>query len=193
MLPRCVNLIWPAWRTLVRYASFEVVLDWTGQGNGGDVILFRSAGITLLGWALISPFCDSYDFLRSAALFGATYAALYTRFSSQWTYLAGVYNQIKAAQARMDPTNEEARRAIAEWKAAFIQDSDALHLATKRLFAETVRAWGSEREVENLLNQEPGKEAWQELKGRVEQAIESHRSERRGPTESVSADPVQAT
>jgi hypothetical protein len=29
------------------------------------------------------------------AIFAAVYAALYARFASQWSYLAGVYNQMR--------------------------------------------------------------------------------------------------
>jgi hypothetical protein len=77
------------------------------------------------------------------ALFAAVYAGLYARFSSQWSYLANVYNQIKAAESR---GGCDASR-LAEWKAGFIEDAQDLHLALKPLFASVIRAWGSEAEV----------------------------------------------
>jgi hypothetical protein len=71
------------------------------------------------------------------AIFAAVYALLYARFSSQWTYLAGVYNQIKAAQVRDRPAKE----ALAEWKAGFIEDCDDLHLVRKDMFASIAHEW----------------------------------------------------
>lgn len=66
------------------------------------------------------------------ATFGATYAALYTRFSSQWTYLAGLYNQLMATQAHAPIDNDPERAGIyLAWEAAFIEDADDLHLSTK--------------------------------------------------------------
>ena len=73
------------------------------------------------------------------------YAALYSRFASQWTYLAGVYNQIKMAESRTDRDP----RKIAEWKAGFIVDAEELHLVRKPLFAEVVRAWRKDAAVED--------------------------------------------
>jgi hypothetical protein len=70
------------------------------------------------------------------AIFGGAYAALYARFSSQWTYLAGVYNQMKAAQARKDCDEQ----TLAEWRAGFIEDCDELHLVRKPMFASIVAA-----------------------------------------------------
>lgn len=74
---------------------------------------------------------------RFGALFAAAYAAFYTRFASQWSYLADVYNQIKAAESQRD-VNED---RIAEWKAGFIEDANDLHLLRKRMFASIAHAW----------------------------------------------------
>lgn len=68
------------------------------------------------------------------AVFGGSYAALYARFSSQWSYLAGMYNQIKAAQSREGVD----KSVIAEWRAAFIEDCEDLHLLRKAPFASAV-------------------------------------------------------
>jgi hypothetical protein len=61
--------------------------------------------------------------------------------------LADTYNQIKqtevAARAQ-DPffdSNRERRRVLAEWKAAFIDDADVLHLAAQKSFASIVIMW----------------------------------------------------
>jgi hypothetical protein len=77
------------------------------------------------------------------AFLAAVYAALYARFSSQWVYMAGVYNQIKATEAQVAGSGHQAAAGtvIASWKAAFIEDADELHLALKREFAALINAW----------------------------------------------------
>jgi hypothetical protein len=118
--------------------------------NGGAVIGFRSAVVSAfifglaLGMAKVCDWCgvptESLQPIQwFGAIFAATYFAFYSRFASQWAYLAGVYNQIKEAECncRDRLTNE----ALAEWKAAFITDCHALHLAGKPDFAATIRYW----------------------------------------------------
>ena len=86
-------------------------------------------------------------------VFAGTYAALYTRFASQWTYLAGVYNQIKAAQSRKDANLD----VIAEWKAGFIEDAADLHLIRKPTFASVAREWSRDPLVrEMFIRHSPG-------------------------------------
>jgi hypothetical protein len=70
-------------------------------------------------------------------IFATAYALLYARFASQWTYVAGVYNQIKAAQVRKDTSAE----ILAEWMAGFIEDCDDLHLLRKPMFASIAHEW----------------------------------------------------
>jgi len=79
------------------------------------------------------------------AIFAFTYAALYARFSSQWTYLAGFYNQIMATQAQIAGTaptaaqsNPNSNEKIQIWKAAFVEDAQDLHVATKKMFSLAV-------------------------------------------------------
>jgi hypothetical protein len=79
------------------------------------------------------------------AIFAATYAALYTRFSSQWSYLAGLYNQLMATQIatpgleRPEDDTERARCVLYRtWKAAFIEDALDVHLALKPSFAMVI-------------------------------------------------------
>ena len=86
------------------------------------------------------------------ALFGAAYAGLYTRFASQWSYLAGVYNAIKAAETRAGATDGRALIALAEWKAGFIEDADSLHLATKPTIAPIILAWGRDELVSGAFH-----------------------------------------
>lgn len=86
---------------------------------------------------------------------GAVYASLYARFASQWSYLAGVYNQIKAAECGQKCD----RIALAEWKAGFIEDAEDLHLARKPVFASIIHAWVKDAEVEvRFLKDVPGGE-----------------------------------
>jgi len=78
------------------------------------------------------------------AIFAACYVALYSRFSSQWTYLANVYNQIKAAETSAET---DKKILIAEWKAGFIEDALTLHLAYKPIFSATINVWGRDESV----------------------------------------------
>ena len=85
--------------------------------NGGAVVLARTiittAVIFVLAiglksrleatatWAFdLTAFREAAfeDFAWLGAIFAATYAAYYSRFASQWNYLAGLYNQIMAIE-----------------------------------------------------------------------------------------------
>jgi hypothetical protein len=86
-------------------------------------------------------------------ILAASYAALYARFASQWTYLANLYNQIKAAECRADCDQDK----LAEWKAGFMEDAEELHLAGKPLFASVLHAWGMEEKIkEQFKTNAPG-------------------------------------
>lgn len=73
--------------------------------------------------------------------------------------MAGVYNQIKAAQLR-----EQVNAAVlAEWKAGFIEDCDDLHLLRKPMFASIANEWitnGTDKDqvMKNLKDHAPGGE-----------------------------------
>jgi hypothetical protein len=83
-----------------------------------------------------------------AAIFAGVYVALYTRFSSQWTYLANLFNQIVQAQLALPEKPHEAQlNTMASWKAAFIEDAEDLHLAAKPMFLVAVQDWGSDARV----------------------------------------------
>ena len=73
----------------------------------------------------------------SGAVFAGVYTALYTRFASQWEYLATLYNQIK--QTECSGLSNEV--AFLEWKVAFIEDAEDLHLACKPSFAAVIVSW----------------------------------------------------
>jgi hypothetical protein len=133
--------------------------------NGGALILARTTqvtaeiyGVTLLAlYALANPggprcLESAWDQVRSdlrdtlpwvGAIFAVVYAALYTRFAAQWSYLASLYNQIKEAELGLKPRSRSARndRVLCEWKAAFIEDCQTLHLAAKPCFASIILGW----------------------------------------------------
>jgi len=142
------------------WISFEFLLTRCNWGNGGDVIVLRSFLCASL--LVIAP-CVAHKLGISAAkeladdalrLFGLTFAAFYlalsSRFASQWTYLAGVYNQIKAAECR-GLAQDTGPQALAEWKAAFAEDALDLHLAYKPMFAMILHQWLGEKAVQEAF------------------------------------------
>jgi hypothetical protein len=149
---------------MLYYLSFEFLLK--RHANGGGVILARSIAVSLEAYAFallvkesLTPGATlvfSLDALRAAivetipwygAIFAGAYAALYSRFSAQWTYLADLYNQIMAAQCSGTPDAE----AVVLWKAAFMEDADDLHLATKPMFASVISAMLEEELVRHAF------------------------------------------
>jgi hypothetical protein len=124
--------------------------------NGGTVVFLRSLHVAVVLFAgaigvgeILDPNAGrTFSWLETriqtgshitwfGAIFAGVYALLYARFSSQWAYLAGVYNQIKSAEARKDADEG----ALAEWKAGFIEDCQDLHLLRKPMFASVAHAW----------------------------------------------------
>lgn len=141
------------WGEIADWISGERLLN--HRPNGGGVISARALWIALLVWTTAVTFVwlggnenlgvvvrDRVSWL--GATFAAAYAALYARFASQWAYLAGVYNQIKAAESRDKPSDV---RKLAQWKAGFIEDAEYLHLASKPSVAAIARAWLREPQV----------------------------------------------
>jgi hypothetical protein len=81
------------------------------------------------------------------------YASLYARFASQWSYLANVYNQIKAAEC-VQPGN---LAVMVQWKAGFMEDAEHLHLARKPVFASIIHSWAEDFDVKaHYVNDVPG-------------------------------------
>jgi hypothetical protein len=143
--------------------SGEFFLDW--RANGGVVVFLRALWTSLCVYIptiflkevirpghLWEPDCDA--FRRAVvdtipwfgAIFAVTYAALYTRFASQWAYLAGLYNEIMTAQVR-NPPNLASESYYYAWKAGFIEDAETLHLATKPMFASVVQGMLQNNEI----------------------------------------------
>lgn len=172
------------WSNFVHVVSFEWLLK--KQPNGGDIILLRAVLIAISVYLLVIGIKHGIDPTRITcfnirelqlevgatlpwfgAIFGAVYVALYARFSSQWSYLANLYNQIKAAEvaalarlAEKKPTNVSAKEVIqklAEWKAGYIEDAEGLHLATKKSFAPIIWFWLRNKDVRNAyIHATPG-------------------------------------
>lgn len=137
--------------------------------NGGAVIVRRTAWTTTIIYLVtlvvyerlaVGATCrlslPHADTLRATlpwlgAIAAAMYAASYSRFASQWTYLANLYNQMMAAAAAQ-PTSpsEESKRALAAWRAGFIEDAEDLHLATKPSYAGVIRSLLSREDVRDV-------------------------------------------
>lgn len=139
---------------MMRILSAEFLFD--KRANGGTVVLFRSLWVTAIvytvallvkevtdpasipwTWSVRSLVTAIYETIPwIGAIFAGAYVAFYTRFSSQWTYLAGLYNQILQAQAASPAPKS---KTLDVWWAAFIEDALELHLATKPMFAALIR------------------------------------------------------
>jgi len=106
-------------------------------------------------------------------IFAATYAAFYARYASQWSYLANLYNQIMDARYSTNET-DCCEETLSDWHAAFVQDAEALHLATNPMFAPMiVELLGDDEVAKSIEGSELwGKERVARLKGKVEKAVE---------------------
>jgi hypothetical protein len=111
-----------------------------------------------------------------AAAAGAVYAALYARFSSQWSYLATLYNQIKQTEIQLlipsVPDLMTAQDRLAQWKAGYIEDAQDLHLHTKSNIAGIIHFWSRDSNVaEAFINWAPGGQArWDKVQADVLEA-----------------------
>lgn len=168
MFDASVRRLLRLWADLVHFISWEFLLE--KRANGGAVIFLRAILVGTGVYALtigVKNFVDPDRILRFSlhelqieirstlpwfgAIFAAVYAALYTRFSSQWLYLAGVYNAIKQAEARLPTGCSDSQRVLADWKAGFIEDAQEAHLATKPVFASVITAWARNQQVKSAF------------------------------------------
>ncbi|WP_059486253.1 hypothetical protein [Burkholderia cepacia] len=176
------------WGFIVGLISGEWVVTRWLKTNGGDAILFRTCWVTLLvaaavvafrlRWVRTSNGCEiaiTQHLLDIggwlSAVFGGVYLALYARFSSQWSYLASLYNQIKQTES----TAGSKADVLASWKAGFIEDAENLHLACKSSFAPIIQAWATDTEVEKAFaDYAPGKKIrWDALQKRIDDAVKT--------------------
>lgn len=173
---------WPTF--LLRIASAEFILRVRGLANGSGVIVLRSLWVASWVTAVFvvvaywtsariasgtaapigsdSAHEPALFWMNSViawfgAVFGFTYAGLYARFSSQWTYLADLYNSIKRAQfdkALAPPqqaSSDGVAAAIADMKHAFVEDAVLLHLACKASFCVAVASWLQDPAVKQAI------------------------------------------
>lgn len=82
-------------------------------------------------------------------VYGAVYVALYARFTSQWTYMANLYNQIK--QAEITVQEPLGKKILAQWKAGYIEDAYTTHMATKPMVAGVIHAWYLDPDVKDAF------------------------------------------
>ena len=142
-------------RNIKRFFSGEWMLE--NNSNGGFIVLFRTLWIALpiylAAIALVESLhplakleFDASEFGKRVsetipwlgAVIGAVYAGLYARFSSQWQYLADLYNlqvQFGFTEEAQKPQNKD---RWDNWRAAFIEDAYTLHLACKPMFATAI-------------------------------------------------------
>ncbi len=151
-----LRLTWSCFERAASGVSGEWLLK--KRANGGTVIVARAllsaTWLYLVAIGLRSRLDpastwkpDLVEFLREArdilpwfgALFAGSYAGLYGRFSSQWSYLAEFYNQIMVAQIQC-PVTPQNQDAYTKWFVAFIEDAESLHLALKPTFASVIRS-----------------------------------------------------
>lgn len=142
---------------MIHHLSCEFVLK--RMPNGGTAVLLRSilisAGLYLVAIGFKSRIAPgaTWSFDSAAfrslledtipwfgAIFAGVYVALYSRFASQWNYVASLYNQIMQTAVQNPPSGITHESALRLWQAAFIEDAEDLHLATKPMFASVIRS-----------------------------------------------------
>lgn len=147
--------VWRMLAWIFHYGTGEFVLN--RRPNGGGVVVVRAIWTTSILFTLAvgvrESFAPNAEWLTFSfpnalaairehlAWFGAiltvVYAALYARFSSQWLYLANLYNQISEASVKLpeERRTSEQQEQLDTWWAGFIEDAQDLHLATKKNYA----------------------------------------------------------
>lgn len=143
--------LWVAtWVTTLMASIALSIAPWLAAGAAGSSPLSSSGHDSALFWinSIIAWF---------GAVFGFTYAGLYARFASQWTYLADLYNSIKRAQldVALSATNEPFAAgvvaAVADMKHGFVEDAVLLHLACKQSFCVAVACWLQDPAVKQAI------------------------------------------
>lgn len=123
--------------------------------NSGPTIALRAAfvsGLVFVAVWAMSLLPGLVGFVKALPWLGAVaagvYTALYTRFASQWSYLAGVYNQIMQTEssAKFERCSPQ-HRALVTWKVGFIVDAWYVHLARKEPFLSVIRHWLKDDDV----------------------------------------------
>ncbi len=160
-------------RGLLWYLTLECLLE--GYPNSAGVILIRTIVTTLQififafvlknlahpNWdvcvwprALLKHGSENVPWLGAIA--AVVYAAFYTRFSAQWAYLANLYNQIVQTEIGLQniPSSDsesKSQELLNNWKVAFIDDAETLHLCRKKCFASIIVRWAEEPGMRDLF------------------------------------------
>jgi hypothetical protein len=150
------------------YLSGEFLLSRTS--NSGFIVFIRSVLVALILYAIavamksytreeaILSFSSSQ--LRKeiaetipwfGAVFAGAYASFYARFSSQWNYLASLYNQIMSTRCSMTETQLGSCQDLIHWEAGFIEDAMDLHLACKPMFFPMVKMLLEDERVKGVF------------------------------------------
>lgn len=179
--------MWSMLDKIICLLSGEWMLNW--RPNGGTVIALRSlqvatelflAALFLLEatdpnrvWFTLEPSRFFVLIHENLGWFGAllaiSYTALYARFSSQWAYLADLYNQIHAT---IIPLGDEFDRpAYVAWVAGFIEDAFNLHLAEKPMFAECILSMLKIKDVPEQLANSHFKYSLAEIEEKLQEAL----------------------
>jgi hypothetical protein len=174
---------------MLHFFSGEFLLN--SRSNSGSVVLVRSLFIALLVYigaialkCAIDPSTNTTFRLNQlrievvatipwfGAIFTGIYVALYARFASQWSYLAGIYNDMMAS-AVQNADAAESLRVMHLWQAGFVEDADDLHLAQQPLFAAVIKEMLAKTAVrDNFVNYSSGGEPrYLRLKKQVDQAL----------------------
>ena len=159
-------MIYNILKIIVDAISFEPFLTYFKWPNGGTVIFIRTLLISIWVILLYILLKHSFDPTRTfefsffelqleiiaslqiyGAIFAGIYLALYSRYAAQWSYLADLYNQIKQTES----ANSVNRKSIAEWKAGFIEDAIAVHLARRPMFAIAIKVWTKDKKVKRAF------------------------------------------
>lgn len=177
---------------MIRYLSCEFILK--KIPNGGTAVLIRSTiiaiGLYLTAIAVKSRVAPGATWQFDAialraiisetipwfgAIFAGVYVALYSRFASQWSYLASLYNQIMQTAVQNPPKGVSPESALRLWQAGFIEDAEDLHLAGKPMFASVIRSMLTKPEVRTyfIAHAPGGAERLSRLEQRVAAALES--------------------
>lgn len=163
---------WAYMTGLLAFLTGEYLLK--SKPNGGDIVLLRAIHSTFFIYvmtillheitksnalllfsqeALISVVHKSIPWL--GAMFAAAYATFYTRYSSQWTYLANTYNQfmaVKSSQsAHIMSQDLEAAKALNNWQAGFVTDCFTLHLDRKPIFKGIIENLMKDEKIKALI------------------------------------------
>ena len=171
-----ITKIFGIWRIIVEIFSSEWILTRLKIPNGGPVIVLRCILSALLLFLLILGILNLIDPTKNwefsmielrtqiidrytiyAVLFAGMYTILYSRFSSQWSYLANLYNKITELKVTSNSGLDDAKLSM--WKAAFLEDADNLHLACKGTYVAIILLWGEDKVVKDtFIRYSPGGE-----------------------------------